>query len=164
MCISRPFRRYVGCHYLPCNYRGIFPKVCVLTSAPFWIGHHAGHFVFPVSKLWGWSGIRRIQIARLQRTDTKTLCSKQSTCILCVQPSLECGFQHIPSSVGHLITLEEQARNTRLTKQFLRGIFFDIDKACDTIWWHGILQTCDHWQLKFLLLIFLSDFLSDRRF
>jgi hypothetical protein len=76
----------------------------------------------------------------------------------------QCSFHCSRSSVDHLITLEEQARQAFFIKQHLVGIFFDIEKVCDTALQYRILWTLDHWKLKEQLQIILCKFMSGRRF
>jgi hypothetical protein len=78
--------------------------------------------------------------------------------------NIQCGFRRNRSSVDHLVSLEEQIRQTFLTKQHLVAEFFDIEKAYDTAWRYAILRTLHHWQIKGHLPIFLLNFMSNRRF
>jgi hypothetical protein len=59
--------------------------------------------------------------------------------------------------VDHLAMLEEQARQTFLTKQHLVGVVFDIEEAYDIAWRYRSLQTLYHWNLKGQRSIFFTQ-------
>ena len=66
--------------------------------------------------------------------------------------------------LDHLVRFETFIRDAFVLKQHLLTIFFDLEKAYDATWKHGILS--DLWDLNFRghLSIFIDGFLSDRLF
>ena len=44
------------------------------------------------------------------------------------------------STVDHLVRLESFIRDAFLNKQEVVSVFFDLEKAYDTTWKHGILK------------------------
>ena len=66
------------------------------------------------------------------------------------------GFRRRRSTVDNLVTLETVIRDAFVCRKHLVSIFFDLEKAYDTTWKHGILLD--------LYKTGLCDFLSDRYF
>ena len=52
----------------------------------------------------------------------------------------QCGYRANRSTVGHLIRLEFFIRDAFIQNQHLVAVFFDLQKAYDTTWKHGIQQ------------------------
>ena len=78
--------------------------------------------------------------------------------------SIQCGFRRQRSTVDHLATLATHISTSFALRQHLIAIFFDIEKAYDTTWRHGILRTLHSWGYRGHLPHFLSNFLSNRSF
>ena len=76
----------------------------------------------------------------------------------------QCGYRSNRSTVDHLVRLETFARDAFITNQHLVAVFFDLQKAYDTTWKHGILQDLYDMGLRGCLPVFISNFLSDRTF
>ena len=76
----------------------------------------------------------------------------------------QCGFRKIHSTLDHLVHFETFIRNAFVKKEHVLTIFFDLEKAYDTKWKHGILA--DLWDLGFRghLPRFIQSFLSERSF
>ena len=76
----------------------------------------------------------------------------------------QCGFRKNHSTLDHLVRFETFIRNAFVKKEHVLTIFFDIEKAYDTTWKHGILA--DLWNLGFRghLSRFIQSFLSERSF
>ena len=76
----------------------------------------------------------------------------------------QCGFRKNHSTLDHLICFEMFIRNAFIKKEHVLTIFFDLEKAYDTTWKHGILA--DLWDLRFRghLPRFIQSFLSERSF
>ena len=76
----------------------------------------------------------------------------------------QCGFRKNHSTLDHLICFETFIRNAFIKKEHVLTIFFDLEKAYDTTWKHGILA--DLWDLGFRghLPRFIQSFLSERFF
>ena len=49
------------------------------------------------------------------------------------------GFRRRRSTVDNLVTLETSIRDAFVGRKHLVSIFFDLEKAYDTTWKHGIL-------------------------
>ena len=76
----------------------------------------------------------------------------------------QCGFRKNHSTLDHLVRFETFIRNAFIKKEHVLTIFFDLEKAYDTTWKHGILA--DLWNLGFRghLPRFIQSFLSERSF
>ena len=76
----------------------------------------------------------------------------------------QCGFRKNQSTLDHLVRFETFIRNAFVKKEHVLTIFFDLEKAYDTTWKHGILA--DLWDLGFRghLPRFIQSFLSERSF
>ena len=76
----------------------------------------------------------------------------------------QCGFRKNHSTLDHLVRFETFIRNAFIKKEHVLTIFFDLEKAYDTTWKHGILA--DLWDLGFRghLPRFIQSFLSERSF
>ena len=76
----------------------------------------------------------------------------------------QCGFRKNHSTLDHLVRFETFIRNAFVKKEHVLTIFFDLEKAYDTTWKHGILA--DLWDLGFRghLPRFIQSFLSERSF
>ena len=77
---------------------------------------------------------------------------------------IQCGFRKQHSTIDHLVRLETFIRNAFINKQHAVSIFFDLEKAYDTTWKHGILKDLSDFGLKGRLPIFIADFLKNRQF
>ena len=77
---------------------------------------------------------------------------------------IQCGFRKNRSTLDHLVRFETFIRNAFVQKQHIMLFWFDMEKAQDTTWKHGILS--DLWDLGFRghLPIFIDGSLSDRFF
>jgi hypothetical protein len=53
--------------------------------------------------------------------------------------AIYCGFGRNCFLMDHLVSREEQVRQSFLTKWHLMVVFFDINEACDAAWQYGIL-------------------------
>ena len=76
----------------------------------------------------------------------------------------QCGFRPSRGTIDHLVRLEEEIKRAFLKKQHLLAIFFDIKKAYDTCWKHGILKSLHNFGLRGNLPIFVKNFLDNRTF
>ena len=59
----------------------------------------------------------------------------------------QCGFRKNHSTLDHLVRFETFIRNAFVKKEHVLTIFFDLEKAYDTTWKHGILANL--WNLGF---------------
>ena len=76
----------------------------------------------------------------------------------------QCGYRANRSTVDHLICLETFILDALIQNQHLVAVFFDLQKAYDTTWKHGIQQDLHDMGLRGNLPIFIGNFLSDRTF
>ena len=74
----------------------------------------------------------------------------------------QCGYRANRSTVDHLICLETFIRDAFIQNQHLVAVFFDLQKAYDTTWKHGIQQDLHDMGLRGNLPIFIGNFLTDR--
>ena len=74
------------------------------------------------------------------------------------------GFRRRRSTIDNLVTLETSIRDAFVGKKHLVFIFFDLEKAYDTTWKHGILLDLYKTGLRGRLPMFICDFLSGRYF
>ena len=74
------------------------------------------------------------------------------------------GFQKSRSTTDQLVRLESYIRNAFVKKQQVVAIFFDLEKAYDTTWKHGILKDVHKIGIMGNLPKFISNFLSNRCF
>ena len=77
---------------------------------------------------------------------------------------VQSGFRRRRSTVDNLVTLETSIRDAFVDRKHLVSIFFDLEKAYDTTWNHGILLDLYKTGLRGRLPMFICDFLSDRYF
>ena len=76
----------------------------------------------------------------------------------------QCGFRKNRSTLDHLIKLETYIRNAFINKEHVVAVFFDLEKAFDTTWKHGILKDLYNLGLRGNLPTFVKNFLSNRSF
>ena len=63
-----------------------------------------------------------------------------------------------------MIRLESFIRDAFVKKEHVVAVFFDLEKAYDTTWKHGIMKDLHKLGLKGRLPLFIQNFLSDRTF
>ena len=68
------------------------------------------------------------------------------------------GFRRRRSTVDNLVTLETSIRDAFVGRKHLVSIFFDLEKAYDTTWKHGILLDLYKTGLRGRLPMFSCDF------
>ena len=74
------------------------------------------------------------------------------------------GYRKGRSTADQLVRLETKIREAFLQRKHMVGIFFDLEKAFDTAWKHGILKDLFDAGLRGTLPCFIKNFLSDRSF
>ena len=77
---------------------------------------------------------------------------------------LQSGFRKQRSTTDQLVRLETFIRDGLLRGEHVVSVFFDLEKAYDTTWKHGILRDLHGTGLKGRLPLFIANFLSDRQF
>ena len=78
--------------------------------------------------------------------------------------NIQCGFRQGRSTLDHLVRFETFIRNGFIQNEHVVSVFFDLEKAYDTTWKHGILKDLSDMGLRGRLPIFISQFLTDRHF
>ena len=78
--------------------------------------------------------------------------------------NVQCGFRSRRSTVDHLVRFETFCREAFIHNQHLVSVFFDLEKAYDTTWKHGIMKDLHGFGLRGRLPNFISSFLKDRSF
>lgn len=78
--------------------------------------------------------------------------------------SKQSGFRSQRSTMDHLISLETYIRDGFARGCHVVSVFFDLEKAYDTTWKHGILIDLHNLGLRGHLPLFIDNFLSDRSF
>ncbi|RUS68704.1 hypothetical protein EGW08_023534 [Elysia chlorotica] len=76
----------------------------------------------------------------------------------------QCGFREDHSTLDHLVRFETFVREALARKKQVLAVFFDLEKAYDTTWKHGILTDLHELEFRGKLPIFIQNFLSDRHF
>ena len=76
----------------------------------------------------------------------------------------QCGFRNDKSTTDQLVRLETYVRDAFIKGQHATAVFFDLHKAYDTTWKHGILKDLYDMGLRGNLPIFIQNFLSLRSF
>ena len=77
---------------------------------------------------------------------------------------VQSGFRKQRSTTDQLVHLETFVREAFVNKQHAVAIFFDLEKAYDTIWKYGIMKDLVDAGLRGRLPIFIGNFLKDRQF
>ena len=78
--------------------------------------------------------------------------------------NIQCGFRRHRSTVDHLVRLEAAIQDAFVRRQHLVAVFFDLQKAYDTAWRHGILRQMHAWGFRGRLPQFVESFMSTRTF
>ena len=74
------------------------------------------------------------------------------------------GFRQNRSTLDHLVSLETYIRDAFVSGDHVVSVFFDLEKAYDTTWKHGIIKDLHDIGLRGRLPLFIQNFLSDRIF
>ena len=76
----------------------------------------------------------------------------------------QCGFRNDKSTTDQLVRFETYIRDAFINQQHVVAVFFDLHKAYDTTWKHGILKDLYDMGFRGHLPNFIKNFLSDRTF
>ena len=76
----------------------------------------------------------------------------------------QCGFRKQRNTTDHLLRLESYIRQAFKNGEQCVSIFFDLEKAYDTTWKHGILRDLHRAGIRGHMAAFISHFLADRQF
>ena len=74
------------------------------------------------------------------------------------------GFRKSRTTTDQLIRLESLIRDSFLKGNHVVSIFFDLEKAYDTVWKHGVAKDMFNVGLRGRMPLFIQNFLSDRVF
>ncbi|GBM48867.1 hypothetical protein AVEN_36924-1 [Araneus ventricosus] len=74
------------------------------------------------------------------------------------------GFDRRRGTIDNVLKLETAIREAFVRKKHLVSIFFDIEKAYDRTWRHGILKDLSDIDFKGNLPLFIKNFLKTRIF
>eukprot|EP00916_Digyalum_oweni_P019426 GHVL01032319.1.p1 GENE.GHVL01032319.1~~GHVL01032319.1.p1 ORF type:complete len:920 (-),score=34.35 GHVL01032319.1:223-2982(-) len=77
---------------------------------------------------------------------------------------VQCGFRKGHSTTDHLVRFETFVREAFARSEHVLAIFFDLEKAYDTTWKHGILADLHEMGFRGRLPVFVEGFLSNRLF
>ena len=58
------------------------------------------------------------------------------------------GFRKNRSTLDPLLRLSNQVQQGFVNQCQTIGVFFDLEKAYDTTWRHGVINNCKTWKLK----------------
>lgn len=78
--------------------------------------------------------------------------------------NIQCGCRKNRSTMDHLARLEQEVRKAFATGEHLVSIFFDLEKAYDLTWRHGILNDLFTAGLRGSLPMYIAAFLHTRKF
>jgi hypothetical protein len=78
--------------------------------------------------------------------------------------AVQSGFRKGHSTTDQLIRFEAFVREAFVRREHVVSVFFDLEKAYDTTWKHGILQDLRDAGLRGRMPVFISRFLSNRQF
>ena len=78
--------------------------------------------------------------------------------------NMQSGFRKQRSTTDNLVRLETFIREAFVQKQHAVAIFFDLEKAYDTTWKHGIMKDLFDVGLRGRLPMFIQGFLQNRQF
>lgn len=76
----------------------------------------------------------------------------------------QCGFRQGRSTLDHLVRLETLIREAFVNRQHCVSVFFDLEKAYDTTWRHGILQDLLAYGVRGRMLRCIKAYLTGRTF
>ena len=75
---------------------------------------------------------------------------------------VQSGFRSERSTNDNLIRLETFIRDAFVAKEHVVAVFFDLEKAYDTTWRHGIMRDLHDLGIRDRLATFIENFLADR--
>ena len=75
---------------------------------------------------------------------------------------IQCGFCKNHSTLDNLVRFDTYVRRNFVSDRFVRAVLFDLQKAYDTAWKHGILIDIHRAGFRGQLPMFISRFLNGR--
>ena len=76
--------------------------------------------------------------------------------------SVQFGFRKNRSTLYPLLRLSNQIQQGFANQWETIGVFFDLEKAYDTTWRHGVIKQLQNMEVKGNMTRFVRSFLSDR--
>ena len=76
----------------------------------------------------------------------------------------QAGFRKNRSANDQLVRFESLLRDAFINKDHMVSIFFDLEKAYDTAWKHGVVKDMHESGLRGHLPVFVENFMRDREF
>ena len=76
----------------------------------------------------------------------------------------QCGFRKNRNTIDHLLRLETYIRKAFASGEQCVAVFFDLEKAYDTTWKHGIMKDLHKANLRGHMTTFIGNFLKERQF
>jgi Reverse transcriptase (RNA-dependent DNA polymerase) len=81
-----------------------------------------------------------------------------------ILPEQQSGFSRGRSTIDQLVRLESFVCQAFVHSEHATAVVFDIEKADDTTWKHGVLQDIQNTEPGGRLPTFVSNFLSNHKF
>ena len=78
--------------------------------------------------------------------------------------NIQCGCRKNKSTMDHLVRLENEVRKAFAREEHMVSVFFDLEKAYDMTWRHGILEDLYSAGMRGHLPQYIQEFLKDRKF
>ena len=75
-----------------------------------------------------------------------------------LRTNIQCAFLKHRSTLDHLVSISTRISTSFVLREHLVAVFFDLEKAYDTIWKYGILRTVYSWGFRGYLPLFLQEF------
>lgn len=82
----------------------------------------------------------------------------------CILDKYQCGFRSFRSTQDQLVRLETTVREAFVNRQYCLSVFFDLEKACDTAWRHGILRDLIDIGIQGRMFFAIESYLGRRTF
>lgn len=78
--------------------------------------------------------------------------------------AIQCGFRRFHSTLDHLTRFDTYLRKAIADGKHVMAVFFDLEKAYDMVWGHGVLKDLASLGLRGRLPCFIREFLKNRTF
>ena len=78
--------------------------------------------------------------------------------------TLQCGGRAKRTTIDHLLSLEATVRKAQANSEHVVSIFFDMEKAYNLTWRHGILMDIHEAGIEGRMFKFIENFLKPRSF
>ena len=78
--------------------------------------------------------------------------------------TLQCGGRAKRTTVDYILSLEATVRKAQANREQVVSIFYDMEKAYDLTWRHGILMDVHETGIEGTMFKFIENFLKPRSF